>query len=64
MTPTHENTSSGLEEYAGLMGEVLRAVQRCSIGQGAGNSLSSINCFSFRTNSKSRSDRCSREPIG
>jgi hypothetical protein len=41
---THENISSSSELDAGLMGLRLRAVQRCSIGAGAGISSFSINC--------------------
>ena len=50
---THENISSSPELEAGLMGLLLRAVQRCSIGAGAGISCFSMSCFRSSMNSRS-----------
>ena len=50
---TQENISSSDGLEAGLMGLLLLAVQRCSIGAGAGISSFSISCFSSSMYSRS-----------
>ena len=64
MIPTHEKMSSLLSEYAGDIGDVLRAVHRCSIGDGVAiPSFSAITSNLF-TKSMSLLVVSLRVPIG
>lgn len=53
MIPTQLKTSSGLVEKAGLMGDVLRAVQRCSVRYDENENIN-INSESVHNNAKSK----------